>query len=854
MTEVVEQDDSVQVADTLPETIAEESRSQSILLSAGRLEAQLASKPEQVSTSSSDIVAWSIDNLLAIVDSRVAIKLVHLSSPKRIQIIATQEKPYLLTFSPRGDALFAAFRESKTCCLWIKTSVVLNEWKLKQSWTDWQGKVLDLQWLSATRGWTPKPKLSRRAAKGPQFSAERVSHAVGAVAICEGGQVVLFHGNVEGETGWETQTIQVPIPSQERIAKAAIGLIPDESMALIAFTKRMSSKATLPGSSAEGDALGMFFEGADEVVTLDRQQQDSHYFDDGQDKIELVEVRLDMAASPSTVSLRPLWPLYLSSYDNPSIPFASSLTQLIWIDGDGKGDDEGVAARLRLFGAFYADNATTLRSWDIQREESETLSEAFTKLEASKSKVNDEEKEDWIAKSSKHQTYPDFLGGHYQVAPANDRLVCSWIHSPVAATLWTVLKPQIEYRLVDLTSLQVLEGNVLPTLQGRTCLLALSPSGSLAAQIVNQKVNVVQTTKEVRWSQDDVIAYWPAVLEGCDIADLVRTSPCDLQSLSTALQLKESAFHQIQKVIKIAAQMNQDGSTVRARNSRLLLELVECFGKLKECDQDNYFDHTQLWTLLSILEWIVWLLETLAKQAYLEHAATSAPSPTHTNTETAAVPTVIDVGGADLLALMTHRFARRLMTECIVKIVKFCNWLHRINRSKEQVKGMMINAQFRETLKSTSAANNGNQQSGAGLWSLADNLRLAQMRVNEVMLKSAVDLSQVGRLLKSFKNEEVYDETKPTTTPKWWAALETGNRAKMARVLVEGQCIKMALSLFCPSEEGQEKEQRDILTKAKLNGKERRLICLACQGQTQLPLQLTQKCVCGCASWWSIMQ
>ncbi|UZJ54237.1 hypothetical protein CBS101457_003557 [Exobasidium rhododendri] len=834
------------------EPSVEKKEAQSILLSAGRLEAQLTCKPDHITTSSTDIVAWSIENLLAIVDSSKVIKLIHLSSPHRTQTIAIQEKPYLLTFSPRGDALFAAFRSSRTCSLWAKTDATLNSWRLSQTWTDWQGRVLDFQWLGAPRKWSARPKLHRRAARGPQFAAGEALRTVGAVAICDSGQLVTFLGNVAEVTGWVTQMKNVTIPAHKRIATAAIGLVPDEPLALVAFTMRLSSKATMPGPGTEGDALGMFFEDSDEIMALD-QRQDLNYLDDDQDKIEMVELRLDVATSEVSFILRPLWPLYLSSYDSPSLPFATSLIRLLWVEADGKYSQHTSGAKMTLFGAFYSDNSTTLRSWEMQREEVDGLSEAFTKLETAKTDTVDEGREDWIAKSTNHKTYSDIIGNHFGLVPAQDRLICSWTHCPGSEALSSVTRPQLEYRLIDTETLQPLSGRAIKnTQQNQTCLPVLSPNGILAAQIANQKVDIFQASSEARWSQDPAILYAPAVIEGCNIADLVRVGLSDLPSVVAAVKLKESSFHERLRILMLGAQMKQ---SKQANRSRFVLELVECYTTLSGADKGSHFDHAHLWTMVSLLEWLFWLLETLARQAYVTNATAFVSSPDQTDTKSG--PAMENEDGANLLALVTHEFPRKLMARCIAKAIKFRNWLHRINVSKDYVKGMMRNVQFRDALQTLTDT----QQRPEGvLWSLADNLRLAEMRVNEVFIKSAVDLSQIGRLFKTYKGgegEEGGQEEKPKTGDRWWAVLESDDgvrSGKMAKAFVEGQCITMALSLFnSPAQKSKEGgESRDVFTKARLNREAKCVTCLSCQGQTQLPLRHEHRCVCGSSAWWSI--
>ena len=815
-----------------PADAADSTAEMAALVAAGRLEARMASRPAQMNAPTGDVVAWSVDNLLAIVDCASHITLVHLSAPHRANRIAIQERPYLLQFSPRGDALFAAFRGSKMSCLWTRASQALNDWKRKQTWMDWPGRVLGLHWLGGNpRQWSTS--FARRPARGPQFAAEQATRAVGGLVVCEGGQLVLFHGSIEEE---ELRVVvsKMAIPAEAKIAHAAIGLVADEPLALVAYTMRMKSKSTsLRGATAGGDALGMFFDGADDVVGLNKQQ--SQYFDDGQDKIELMEVRFDIATNTSTFALRPLSPLYVASYEHQSLPSTSSLSQLMWIEGDEKAGGQAASAAMKLFGAFYAHGNTTLRSWDLHREEFEPLSDAFAKLEAAKARAGGDEKEDWFAKSCTDRDFSNYMGSHFQATPAGQRMLCLWMHAPAAPSLSSVSKVRVEQRLVDVASLQVLEDVVLQYPSGCSSTPALSPNGVLAAMVVDHKVSIVQTSREARWSPDNGLIYKRTMLQRQDRADLLRACPCDVETVGSTID--GGSYPKVIRMMELGAQIGS-GRSVRAKNSLLVLELVHCFSKLNSSDRGGYFEYSQLWTILSLLEWVVWLLETLARQAYLAHADATVSSP-----PPAPAGSGIE-NEADVLALMTHAFPRQLLTQSIMRLVRFSNWLLRLNRSKDEVKKMVASEEFSA---SYTVINRRTASDGGGLWSLADNLRLAQMRINEVKLKSAIDLSQAGRILKAYT-----DQGTTQAGTQWWAALETGDRAKMAQALVDGQCIRTALALFCSPDDEDKTAPRDILTKAQLDPKTRRLLCLACQSQTQRPLRLGDACLCSSQSWWSV--
>jgi hypothetical protein len=282
--------------------------------------------------------------------------------------------------------------------------------------------------------------------------------------------------------------------------------------------------------------------------------------------------------------------------------------------------------------------------------------------------------------------------------------------------------------------------------------------------------------------------------------------------------------------------------------------LLDGYKKFNEADHGDYFDHTQVWTLLALLEWLVWIVERMARQAYVEHALSAVSSPDQSSTID-STSTQKDNQEADVLSLVTHDFPRRLLTQSIVKAVKMCNWLQRINQSKEQAKDMINRFHLQETLKSGAPPN---RRPESESWHLADKLRLAQMRMTEVLLNSAVDLSGLGRLLKQYKAEDASDQEKAGGS-RWWTVLNTGDRSRMAKVLVEGHCIKTAVLLFCPREgeageavEEEEEGGRDILTKARLDVNAKRLLCLSCQSQTQAQLEFDQKCICGSDAWWSI--
>lgn len=129
----------------------------SILLAAGRISSWLS---RQRHDESRHAVAWSSDNLIAL-SSGNNVALAHVSKPQRVHSLACKGDggagdvgPNVLTFSPRGDALFACL-PSGLAYLWTR-GAALNRWRLvsgkaMSSPFLLPGKVVEAQWLAQPR-------------------------------------------------------------------------------------------------------------------------------------------------------------------------------------------------------------------------------------------------------------------------------------------------------------------------------------------------------------------------------------------------------------------------------------------------------------------------------------------------------------------------------------------------------------------------------------------------------------------------------------------------------------------------------------------------------------------------------
>lgn len=157
---------------------------QANLLEAGRISALLSVKRRDEDHQK---IAWSSQNIIAFSRGDGSLELAHVSNSERTHILACHGNRDhrtldILSFSPRGDALFACY-SSGIAFLWTK-EIALNRWRLvttgkKASFSlILPGKAVVSQWLAQPKRVSPFPQegrkqLTDRSSLGLDFAWKR---------------------------------------------------------------------------------------------------------------------------------------------------------------------------------------------------------------------------------------------------------------------------------------------------------------------------------------------------------------------------------------------------------------------------------------------------------------------------------------------------------------------------------------------------------------------------------------------------------------------------------------------------------------------------------------------------------
>ncbi|PWN32905.1 uncharacterized protein FA14DRAFT_181579 [Meira miltonrushii] len=848
------------------------------VLHAARLAKVIQHRPKVGLQTLKFALAWSATNIIAITRSK-KITLVHLLAPSRACHIQTPEKASILTFSPDGNALLATFPESATVSLWTCSSNVLNDWTLRGEWRQLEGKVLDVKWLNAGRPRTPS-NLSKKSSRGPQMNDKNV---IVAILVTDVGLVKIIQGNLRPSSDLRTFQHKITLNSHHRLQQISIGLVPDESLAILAYTLRYSSKANLPHASGAGDALDMFFDDTEGSDPSSGNAAPS----DGQDQIELMEVKIDLHPTDDSLALqsRSLPPVFTATFDGPSMPSTTYLNQLAWVDIESTGKDEGPI--MQLFASFFTDCKTTLRTWKIRREETTRLSEAFAKLESAKTTSTSSDEEEWTVQDSvdlvvENEQLSDFTSS----ASMENRLVCTSVASSRFEKIEDTPKVEPKYEVLNMETMKrrSIEGDDGLRTKCRDSLYrpAVSPHATMIAGIGRGRIVLASVTGLLDEAADDVSLYSAAILDGQDLSDISSSRALPpIAQIASRLKLGQNpSFPHALMLLSLQAR-REKGNDVSRHTERTMLELSSAFRVVAASDAtDGSFQLSKVWAIVGQLNWVISTLEMTARQAHLLDVKLNESSPESTD---AAEQENDDKEfeymaeeEPDMLSLLTLAIPRQLFVKTIVKLVSFYNWMdgtiagNKVD-SKAAFKALAIQAQRQAQPAGELIASGAAERT-------SEMMQLAHTKMREMILQSGVDVSQFGRFLRSYDSDT--NENSQKDRQQQWYTMPTApmeDRKRFARALLSSESIQNMLDLFCPSSDwtipplGDESldifksenvstnvdfsESRmvnhDILTRMKSLSSTRRKICLSCQGQTQADVSRGIRCVCGAHSWWS---
>lgn len=849
------------------------------VLQAARLAKLIYHRPKIGLQTSKAVLAWSSTNIIAITRSK-KITLAHLLAPSRARHIPTTEKANILSFSPDGNALLATFPESATISLWTCSSNVLNEWALRGEWTQLEGKVLDVKWLNAGRPRIPS-NLSKKSARGPQMNDKSV---IAAMIVTDVGLVKIIQGSLLPTSELRSFQHKISLNSHHRLRQISIGLVPDESLVILAYTLRYSSKANLPHASGAGDTLDMFFDDTDGSDPSSGNAVPS----DGQDQIELVEVKMDLHPADDSLALqsRSLPPIFTASFDGATMPSTAYLNQLAWMDVESIGKDEGPI--LQLFASFFTDSNSTLRSWKIRREETTRLSDAFAKLESAKTTNTSSDEEEWTVQDSvdlivENEQLSDFTS----CASMENRLVCTSIASPPFDKIEDTPKLEPRYKVINtetmkLSSIQGDDGLRMKC-KDSMYIPAVSPHATMIAGIGRGKIVLASVTGLLDEAADDVSLYSAAILDGQDLSDISSTRALpSITQIASRLKLGQNpSFPHALTLLSLKAR-RQKGTEESRETERTMLELASAFRVVAASDAaaDGSFQLSKVWAIVGQLNWVINTLEMTARQAHLFDVKLNESSPGSTDaTERENNDKECEYMAKeepDMLSLLTLSVPRQLFVKTILKLISFYNWIDGTiagNKmdSKAAFKALAIQAQ-RQALPAGELIASGAAERTSEM------MQLAHTKMREMILQSGVDVSQFGRFLRSYNQDG--DEDSQKDRQQQWYIMPTApmeDRKQFARALLSSGSIQNMLDLFCPSSEwaipllGEEAldifksesistnvdfsesriVKRDILTRMKSLPSTQHKICLSCQGQTQADVSRGIRCVCGANSWWN---
>lgn len=756
------------------------------------------------------------------------------------------EQPQMLSFSPNAEALVALGSKGRTVYLWTRTSGSLNEWTLRDR-IEQEGHVVALQWFGERRTWLPS--LRRSTAKGPRIPHPSFGSLI---VVTDKGQVTVACGTTLPSHSGAFRKAQrkLFIEANQRLRHAAIGLVADESLALLAYTTRLSSNCVTGQRPSGGDTLGMFFDDADDQIA--QPDQRSAALSDGQDTIEIVEFRIEHSVSDDNplVSWRHISPIFTASLEDPQTPSTSDINQMMWIYGDPV-KNEGIL--MRLFTSFHNNQGCVLRCWDLKREESDRLSNAFLKLDSSKKNVQQELDEDWVIQPPLGQTFEGFfLSDFHSGRWASDRLMCLESN----ATRGSKEECRNEsgdsrIAILDINDFKIDVQNKKWSPFDRTaCQLAVSPHCVAVAGFRNGRLSVLPLeliSKDV----DDTHIWTAAVLQGNDLSDLTLTlGSTDSRKIEDVLEhgTKLKAHQALQLT---SLECRQSSSRSHRLMCREILDLVFSFRIVSEAERDGNFSFESIWILVSRLEWVLDIVGQASKQAHCFLAKEHVLSP----------PADIEQKSSkasrdNMLSLLCLDVPRNILVRIISKLIRFSNWLDSIiedGNSNSDALRAVVKASRRYIASEPDTASQ-----------VVTQLYLCQSRVHEILLDSVIDLSRAGRCLGQFsKQSQIVDES---IQQHWWLAPSVPKAAlqSLATAFRDSHCIRDTLALYCPknlwqhlplgSSNDAHQSLRDIFTKAPLcttKGIPMKL-CLVCKAVTQTNVSHHDRCICGSSQWWAM--
>lgn len=182
-------------------------------------------------------LAWSSTNCIA-VGLPTRISIIPISVPRLVSHIVLQEKPHRLAFNARGDALVAIFARSRRVCLWTRSNGSLNQWALREQWSQIEGRVLAVQWLSEGRQWmtgarsddkagSNQRRIVRAPARGPQ-AASTSDNLLVLLIVTDRGQITLAQGSTLPDSGpFQIRQHRLYVASHQRLKDVAVGLVPN---------------------------------------------------------------------------------------------------------------------------------------------------------------------------------------------------------------------------------------------------------------------------------------------------------------------------------------------------------------------------------------------------------------------------------------------------------------------------------------------------------------------------------------------------------------------------------------------------------------------------------------------------
>lgn len=609
-----------------------------------------------------------------------------------------------------------------------------------------------------------------------------------------------------------------------------------ESTLLLAYTLRLSATAGTAQASFGEDTFGIFFDDAED--TAGPSEQRAAPFLDGQDKIELVELRIELAAldQQPIMAWRPLSPIYTGTTEDPSAPFARDVRLLVWVDEGITDSKDGAGLQLLAFFNEHSKTGTDLRAWQVKREEIAKLSDAFAKLEGAVQSATVDTEEDWMAGMPRSQHIRDCLviALATQSRPARLPFFAVRVQNSEA--------DHITCRALKIDSLEFVSESANGPASSNAgfdhnALVAISPHATRVVGIKNGYLRIRKLGDDIN---NEYVGekYAVAIQQQDDVSDLdVGADLAGLTAAGTVLGLTDNPKpHLAMRLTSIASK--QSTSTAQRKRSRLLLELVQCFRTLREAEQNSSgavlegvnFHFRSRWIVVSHLEWILSLLEEAARQAHLLVSTESVSTPParfdlSDGKEDKATPPY-DTAGADLMSLLALTEPRMLLVGIIKKLVKFANWIDGVTDSQKASREML-----QKLLLPLDGAGSAPQQKNSAeaillssdmskqrshVEAALDSLQLCRTRVHEALLQSPIDLSNTGRSMKDYKppadgrrsnatHEGAAASLAPEAQEPWWLTpgASSGERSSLAQALLKPGCIRDMLSLFCPASQWQ---------------------------------------------------